>query len=168
MNREDDMIRFNKKTDDNEEDFLFNMATKVASVNISYLISDAQKVIYAFIHSLYEKDMERLPYEMTENFYKSIVRSIENDKIERGLTELIIHELRPVDYDNRIMYTVKTITYEAKYTVIGYIIKQKKIYFEMKRIGHFVFLNESRMGWILKNHLNDKLDDLTFNDEGTY
>lgn len=149
-----------RKKEKGENDILRILATKPASVNIAMLISDAKKVINKYLLAVYGQKIEQLPVAgMEEEFYYLAVRAIRDEiasGVKRNVTTLDIPKMLTADYDNRIYYAVRSITYDISFCAEGNIsMDGKNMPYRDYRSARFIFINDSRMGWLLSECIDD-------------
>lgn len=147
-------------------DTLSSMAVHHASVNVTLLVNQIQQTITDFLTAIYSLDAKKLPMEhMEEAFYYQSIQQIYIDKcnigdsitdgeefISKRTDKINIKDLRVSNYDNSLIYAVRSITYSSHFFVQGVILTRFREYlFENEHQANFTFLNDSRLGWILSS-----------------
>lgn len=150
------MLIWNKKKqqEKKEAELLYTLATKPASVNTNLLVGEVKETVKQYVYAIYTQNEDILPMRhMTEELYLAMrnrIREDINSEIIRCVEFIEVTSIKPIDYDNRIFYAVQSITYEVAIQIKGWSKYQNlKEEFCTEILCACVFINESRLGWIL-------------------
>lgn len=151
--------RMRQQEEQIHNDTLSSMAVYPASVNVSLLLEQTKQILHAYLLAIYNLDSQLLPMEqMEEQFYYEASRRIHVEKklladecIEgRSVDNIMICDLQMKDYDNTLIYAVRSITYSSHVQVDGFYVKPTgpQAFHEVKQVI-LTFINDSRTGWML-------------------
>jgi len=148
-----------KQEEKYHSDTLSSMAVLPASVNVSLISSRVKQVFTIYLNASYNLAPELLPMaDMEEQFYYDAMQRIyvEADRLadclvsERQVSTAVIIDLRMEDYDNSLVYAVRSLTYIATYQVNGTMSCPDGIHdFEETGRVCIKFINDTRVGWLL-------------------
>lgn len=146
--------RKKKNKDKSHDDIMSSLAVKPASLNVSLLMDSAKRTMINYLLAFYSLNEEILPMSaMEEHFYYDTVSKMDT-QLSAGITTQVnqvdIPSFNMEDYDNGVMYAVKSITYSMTFLVSGIIndVNGHNL-LQINRKANVTFINDSRAGWLL-------------------
>ena len=152
--------RKKKKFEATQEEILTRMAVKPAVINAHLLIAEVKQVVKDYLTAVFEARVDLLPMsKMEEQIYNAAANAIVGEQaagVRRKVSVVDFGSVKTVEYDNRFMYMVHSITYEVEYYITGVqYFPDASCDFTYHRIGQFMFHYDSRLGWVLAQCLDD-------------
>ena len=152
------MALFRRK--DKKKDLLAELATKPASFHMGLLEGDVRNIVTEYLTAMFTSNPDQLPMErMEEGLYKAKCRSIEKEHdagLSRTVHNLTLISIKPVEYDNRFMYMISSLSYEIEYQIKGTICLAGQIFpYAIHKKASFVFSLDGRMGYLLSGCFDD-------------
>lgn len=134
-------IRFSKRKEERHfEKTLLQLAVTPAMLNISMLSEEAKGVLEQYLQAVYVCRPDLLPVErMGEDCYREALRRIQMQKAPSAAPR--IQSFTMEDYDRRVMYKVKSITYCVVYSV-----QEQE---SERQEAVVVFDYDERLGWLM-------------------
>lgn len=136
-------IRFCKRKEESHfEKTLLQLAVTPAMLNISMLSEEARGVLEQYQQAVYACRPDLLPVErMGEDCYREALQRIRMQEAPSAAPR--IQSFTMEDYDRRVMYKVKSITYCVAYSV------QEQENLRERQEAVVVFDYDERLGWLM-------------------
>lgn len=135
------------------------LAVRPAALNVSLLLDQAKQAMKVYLLAFYSLKVDELPItSLEETFYYTATQEMEcllSQGITRQIDQVVILSFNMLDYDNSVMYAIRSIAYSMTYLVTGTIHDGNGSRpFQENKKANIKFINDTRVGWLLSQYVD--------------